>query len=75
MAHRLERLPEQVGKAGLNVVPSGGVAVSVAQERDPPIAVAVTRTKTSIYILRESAEPVMYRNEINCEVTLGALFA
>ena len=40
MAHRLERLPEQAGNAGLNIAPSGGVTmrtvVSVAQERAPP---------------------------------------
>ena len=46
MARRLARLPEQGGNAGLNIAPSGGGAVSVAQERDPSAAVAVTRTKT-----------------------------
>ena len=78
MAHRLERLPEQAGNAGLNMAPSGGVAVSVAQEHDPPATVAVTRTKKSIHALLVSAngtEPGMYRGEINCEVTLDALFA
>ena len=38
----------------------------------------VTRTKKSIHTLLVSAngtEPGMYRNEINCEVTLDALFA
>ena len=39
---------------------------------------AVTRTRKSIHTLLVSAngtEPGMYRNEINCEVTLDALFA
>lgn len=38
----------------------------------------VMRTKKSIHTLLVSAngtEPGMYRNEINCEVTLDALFA
>ena len=46
--------------------------------RDPTATVAVTRTKKSIHTLLLSAngtEPGMYRNEINCEVTLDALFA
>ena len=45
---------------------------------DPTATVAVTRTKKSIHTLLVSAngtEPGMYRNEINCEVTLDALFA
>jgi hypothetical protein len=39
---------------------------------------AGARTKKSIHTLLVSAngtEPGMYRNEINCEVTLDALFA
>ena len=46
--------------------------------RDPTATVAGTRTKKSIHTLLVSAngtEPGMYRNEINCEVTLDALFA
>ena len=74
--------------AALNAVaqqrdPPGCAAVTaalnaVAQQRDPPAAVAGTRTKKSIHTLLVSAndtEPGMYRNEINCEVTLDALFA
>ena len=78
MAHRLERLPEQAGNAGLNIAPSGGGVVSVAQERAPPATIAGTRTKKSIHTLFVSAngtEPGMYRDEINCEVTLNTLFA
>ena len=37
MVRRQERPPEQVGNAELNIAPSGGGAVSVAQERDPPV--------------------------------------
>jgi len=37
MARRQERPPEQAGNAALSVAPSGGVVVSVAQERGPPV--------------------------------------
>ena len=46
----------------------------VAQERAPPATVAVTRTKT-LLVSANGTEPGMYRNEINCEFTLDALFA
>jgi len=72
MARRLALPPEQAGNAALCVAPSGGIAV--AQERDSSATVAVTRTKT-LLVSANGTEPGMYRNEINCEVTLDALFA
>ena len=74
MVRRLALPPEQAGNSGLSVAPSGGGAVLVAQERAPPATVAVTRTKT-LLVSANGTEPGMYRNEINCEFTLDALFA